>query len=408
MVPITLPMNVFDRFRYGLAFLLLVFLAGMLPAWTIYHNSVQTNNFAAVLQFLCFMLTFRESLPTAYKCCSLPDNFYLFVFIVTIVIIISASFFIDGGYDRFFFYIGSVLFFFSLVHFFRKMEHLFYILLWVKILSVLVACVLFFLFIMVSSDEIYSFVAIDPPIYRNIRHFNYDLMLAIGCLYLLLIRGRIGLLFFGLLFLCLSVASIWSGGRGQLLALFALFVLLFGSGFYRHAAFGTILIIFSAFLVYMSGETALIHGSLDRTIQSSSLDAVSSGRWDIWKTTWNAALEGGWLGYGADAFRYYDFEQSFVIQPHNSILQFFIEYGFLGLAASVFFFWWASFTCLKQVFSRSNNRLERGLASFVITMFGYSLVDGIFYHAIPFSFMIILGAFLFLKVGLRDSSVRSL
>lgn len=383
------------RYRHWLAFCVLAFIVAFLPLLTIRLNSPQTNSSVMLAQVLFFLLLFRESLAVFHQVLAWPGGILIRLLIILALCLVVLSFMVSGGDDRALYYLSSIFFFFALVHFFGESDKNFQSVLWLKVLSVMAVSIVFGADIILGGEDYYSNVIFDPPVYRNIRHYNYDLMMASGALYVLLLSRCIGFRTFSLLFAILSVFSVWTGGRGQLLSLLALVVLVLLSRCYREAAVGLCLLALAFFVVLISGESQLLLGQIDRTFDSAAMDKVSSGRLSLWLDTWNEALKGGWIGHGADSFRNFDIGPGFIVHPHNAFLQFFFEYGFVGLILSICFFVWSGLFCFKVIFISSSSGVSKGGASLMLSLYGYGLLDGIFYHAIPFSFVIVLGAVFF-------------
>src|SRR5690606_10923234 len=113
----------------------------------------------------------------------------------------------------------------------------------------------------------------------------------------------------------------------------------------RLASVAVLSIIAAYFMVLFSGETEFLSRQLDRTVDSGNLNGISSGRLSIWERAIEEAMTGGWFGHGADSFQ--KFDTTFIVHPHNAIVQFLFEYGFWGLLLCIVFFAWTTVICLK-------------------------------------------------------------
>jgi O-antigen ligase len=69
--------------------------------------------------------------------------------------------------------------------------------------------------------------------------------------------------------------------------------------------------------------------AFSRTVQATSVEAVSSERSKFWAVVWQHVGQSPWTGHGADAYRFIHPKQN-GSQPHNLILQWLLEYGVLG------------------------------------------------------------------------------
>lgn len=253
----------------------------------------------------------------------------------------------------------------------------------------------------VSSREIF----LHPPIYRHLRHFNYDLAIVAAMIGgLMLPRFRYFKWLIVLSFFVLGYFSFWSGGRGQVVALLVVVVSL-SLGVTRErlhelsfpiqaiSAF-----LFGALLVVLTGQTDLAFGALDRSSREG-LNAVSSGRLAIWMGTLSTSSEtvvGALFGHGPESFvRLAVFKQfnHYITHPHNTVIQWVFEYGVVGAAAVMTIYFNLAKRCVWPALF-SANKLERLSSAAVIGMTVFSLFDGIYYHAAPLLFMTLIWAYL--------------
>ncbi|MBK1885416.1 O-antigen ligase family protein [Marinobacter sp. DY40_1A1] len=328
-------------------------------------------------------------------------NALLSFFILSFVFVILVSSVLNRTLSSSVAYLSHILFFFTAVFFLSACSENYARLLRWKILSVFSVCIIFFVFRFLDKVEFYETVFRYPPIYRHLRHLNYDLMLAVGACFFLLCSGRIRELSFYSLVSLFVLISLWSGGRGQLLAFVVFLVLLSVTGGGRESLVTLIIAVLMTFLIWVSGDSRFMLGQLERTLYFTNINGVSSGRLNIWKDTWLEIMSGGWFGHGADQFRiFYD---SWIVHPHNAALQFMFEYGVAGLLLFVSFILWTASVCLKSVFASRLKGDVAVTAALILAMYAYSMVDGIFYHAIPFSFMVLLSAGLFVKLSKKKA-----
>jgi O-antigen ligase len=64
----------------------------------------------------------------------------------------------------------------------------------------------------------------------------------------------------------------------------------------------------------------------------------SSGRVDMWRESMQAGLQHFWLGVGPEAFKGNPLIPNWghYTNPHNGLLQVFLEFGFVGLCLFIF------------------------------------------------------------------------
>tara|TARA_B100002003_G_scaffold247267_1_gene278491 strand:- start:2114 stop:3331 length:1218 start_codon:yes stop_codon:yes gene_type:complete len=383
-----------SEWRNYTASTILFFIFALAPLVTIFKSSSDTNFILALVQFLFFVIFIPESFKFLIdRVLGFKENYAFIAFITSFLVLILFSAALNGGLMRSFFYFSNALFFISLVAFFSNTPDCFWKVLGWKVVSVFAVCLIFLLFRVLDRDVFYISVFKDPPVYRHLRHLNYDLMIALGASLLLLEKQKLRLSGFLLLVSVFAVFSLWTGGRGQLVSLAIFIALCF---FYVRIKISfCIFIIFlvSFLLIWVSGETEFMFGQIEKTFEFSSINSISTGRWQIWQVTFIEAVRGGWAGLGADQFK--EFYSGFIVHPHNSVLQFFFEYGFLGVLLTLAFLVWSGAKCLLIVFDSEQETNLRIMASFILSMYAFSLVDGIFYHAIPFSFMVFIAAGIF-------------
>lgn len=256
---------------------------------------------------------------------------------------------------------------------------------------------------LLQDPQQYNWVGMMPH-FTNIRHFGYYTTAALlfssfgislyatdplrsgkWC-YLLFIMQIIA---FGFLF--------WSGSRGSMLGVAAG---LFWMGFclkewHARLRFGLFTTCFFLAGLYGSSFFYVDHGSLglwhalDRTSDAGTLQALFSGRTVLWEIAWNSVHppEGSLLfGYGPDRLRLHPDMLGYV-QAHNVFFQMLSETGLLGLvlfSILLSFVYTSFFRCRKRDTGALQPYLLQCTGQSVwIGFFPLSLIDGVFYHALP-------------------------
>lgn len=242
-----------------------------------------------------------------------------------------------------------------------------------------------------------------PTIYRNIRHFNYDqvLVVTLTILYAACLDRRwarfacLGILAF------MSFLLAWSGGRAAILTIVAFLVLtlLFRIMPMRYFLTCILALVAGALLAVATGYADLLFGQLQRTAQAG--DMATSGRLSVWADSIGVWL-GSWdtvlFGLGPDAMRLHvraliGFPP--IIQAHNSVVQVLLEFGLIGFGFFVALLAVIGRRVVRVLLDRSAPVEARAVAAILTAMFGYTLLDGILYHAIPLVFVMLLTAYLF-------------
>lgn len=122
-----------------------------------------------------------------------------------------------------------------------------------------------------------------------------------------------------------------------------------------------------------------------RTAQATGLDSVSSDRTRFWSVTFDHALTSPWIGHGADNYLYIQPKQN-GNQPHNALLQWFLEYGLFGAMPIVLLLLRGilGFFTSRPLPDMQVRPFQSWAAASLVGALVYSLFDGVFYHMIVF------------------------
>lgn len=115
-------------------------------------------------------------------------------------------------------------------------------------------------------------------------------------------------------------------------------------------------------------------------VGGADMSELSSNRVDIWRETISLILNRPYAGYGGLQFQHIvESSQGLLKHPHNSVLQFILDWGILGGIAMVLLF---SAILLGLVISRARQCDLSPLAFMVgCTMLVFSLIDGILFYS---------------------------
>jgi O-antigen ligase len=227
------------------------------------------------------------------------------------------------------------------------------------------------------------------PIYGSVRLFGAHQFAGCAACLALLSRPPARYLPLGLLVIASIIVFtglFWSGSRAPLVGLAVLASIWFWRGSREERL--SLLRWMPALIVISLGCASLLNTSyvgmgwssaITRTVQATGIEQVSSDRSRFWSETWRYALESPWIGHGADGYRFITPAQN-GSQPHNMLLQWFLEYGLLGfipLALLLMRELRGLFAPPVQVFQRWSGAALAGASA-------YGLLEGIFYHAAAF------------------------
>lgn len=243
----------------------------------------------------------------------------------------------------------------------------------------------------------------NPPVHIHVRTMKYEMALIV-CLsiyYATISKAKITRFFWSLAFLAFGYLTVWSAGRGAMLtvSIFVSLVLAF-----RIVSWRSVLYWFSTFLA--GGALVLLSGKVDfllrRTRQiSAEPNSVTAGRWEIWRDSihvWWTDPVTVVFGAGPDAFRSIIKPQidisSGIIQPHNFVLQIIFEFGIIGLVCFLLMMVPVGRRAAFFLYSHDVPTLKRVVAATLVSGVVFSMVDGLFYHALSLTFMGFLFAFI--------------
>ncbi len=180
---------------------------------------------------------------------------------------------------------------------------------------------------------------------------------------------------------------LWSGGRGGAFALLAsvifaaFFIPMFLSKMWKFVLSTTIVGgSLSLFLPIPSNDYGLL-SRIDRTVNSGSLNEISSGRLTVWSDAYSLFLDRPIFGHGVAQYRHITTQVELIKleQVHNIILESLVAFGLVGTVALAFL--------LGKIWVSAAIRLHRGASLSTLPMFliatsllVHGLVSGTYYH----------------------------
>ncbi len=233
-----------------------------------------------------------------------------------------------------------------------------------------------------------------PPYFSNIRSFSFYCTAALVLSLSLFPAGAKNKVCLVLLFLFLSVCwgfQFWSGGRGGMVSAVIGICVVFCYIQKSRKAF--IFILFAAIVTgfICSGffeVESYSQGGINSILRSSN--RFLSGRLFLWETALARCSGSLFFGLGPDAFRFFPEFRFNCIQPHNALIQFLLDWGVVGA------FFYITMHLLLIYKGATGIRKEQDLVlkgikvsalALVTAFLFYAIVDGVFYHAIPMTFM---------------------
>lgn len=257
------------------------------------------------------------------------------------------------------------------------------------------------------------------PIYRNVRHLNYDVALLLVVLshLLLVVRSRVAATGLMALIGVLGWFAVWSGGRAQLVALAVVAVVLVATGAVRWSDPRARLVPAGLGLgvlgVGVGGGSTMLASQVERTITDDP-GRLTSGRVNLWQESL-AHLDGPaalLFGRGPDAFDRLRLgppsvlgADQRIVQPHNAAVQWLLEFGVLGTVLILAVCSWLLVRAVRTAADRGAAPERRIAAAMLIGLFAYAQFDGLFYHVVPFTLAALLAAMVLFPFEEADGDV---
>jgi O-antigen ligase len=230
------------------------------------------------------------------------------------------------------------------------------------------------------------------PYHSNIRHLGYHGMIAASCgLVIGMWGGRLRLLGYAVVLFSLF-GLIYFGSRGAVMG----WVIsgIFAAIAFRRIGMGLLTIALLLMLsMYLSHEAGIIwkvspfDGNVVQRFGSAESVVGSDGRLGIWKMALEAIAKQPLLGYGPDGYVTSRCCPSAYVQVHNFVLQILLESGIAGLFCIGLLMWSTLSSPLRSMVAAwKSGTLPHGvaaMASILVGIFAFSMVDGLIYHVVP-------------------------
>jgi hypothetical protein len=260
---------------------------------------------------------------------------------------------------------------------------------------------------LMHSESSISLVG-DLPFYSNIRHLGYHVAASLIFAVLLFVRASTNFMriLYGL-WLCTTVAFLlWSGSRGPVVGLFlsGILLLLVIPSFRKRnaicllAAFSTLV-----FLMLIFNLDFLGYGMINRTLAANDFNSLLAGRVNLWSGVLQS-IDNWFVGIGGDNFNLLKAAGGFA-QAHNVVIQAILDWGIIG---AIVFLLFPSISVVKAITGirslKVPNHVMNASLSLIIMYLFLSLVDGVFYHGIPFMLFVVSVALVF---SFREDSISN-
>lgn len=238
---------------------------------------------------------------------------------------------------------------------------------------------------------------LDPPFNSFIRHSGFQAAAALSFFLVLFVsknKYRLAETINFLILITIWSFLFWTGGRGILLSVFG--SILFCLFWLKSRKITTNNFIFKVFIAIILGLLIAeifsifhwngIFSALKRFTDAESIKQFTSSRNEIWPEAWAHFQRSILFGYGSQAYYFLPSKFKGMVQPHNVILQFLLEWGIIGTGLFLYLLirgfisgLISSFTIEKS--KADLNKLAAGLC--IVTLGLNGLTDGTFFHPQP-------------------------
>lgn len=241
----------------------------------------------------------------------------------------------------------------------------------------------------------------DLPFYSNIRHLGYHAAAAIifSAFIFLACRNRLLKLTLGLWVLASILILMWSGSRASILALVlsALTLILFSPKLRNPTWVAAVsCVITLIFLIFVFKVEVAGYGIVKRTLAATNLNAFLGGRVELWLHSMQG-IDSLFWGIGGDNFILLPAAGQ-LAQAHNVIVQAILDWGLIGAFLFLAMLSLVIIGAIKKAISLNNKANVQLPAIFLLIAYSFlSMVDGIFYHGVPFMLFSVSAALAFSK-----------
>ncbi len=259
-----------------------------------------------------------------------------------------------------------------------------------------VCIIVYGLILKTTSTPLWS----DLPFYSNIRHLGYHVTASLIFAVLIFTRSSntpikitLGLwVFVAIAFL------LWSGSRGPIAALFltGITLLLIVPNFRtRIVTFTISFSVILLFVMFVFKIEFMGYGLVNRTLSSNTIDSLLAGRVKVWSGALQS-VENWLLGIGGDNFILLK-AAGHLAQAHNVIIQAILDWGLIGamMFSALLSMIIISAILIARSVKGENHTIVIACLGLLLTYILLSMVDGVFYHGVPFMLFVVSAALMF-------------
>lgn len=223
------------------------------------------------------------------------------------------------------------------------------------------------------------------PIFTNVRHTAHFSTPALGlAIFVASSRdvGRMFRLLAGIMAVILWAYLEYTGSRGAIFALLgaalvaAIFLPLRPVAALTITGFVTFAIAMALMVAVPPAECGSF-GLFNRMQTSFETGEVTTGRFDVWRASWDLIVARPLFGYGEIHLE--DVTDFTIAQAHNTILQAFLTWGFVG--GTLFLGLIAEFLLRSMMLARTRPWQAWPILFALLSAFAYGMIDGTLHHS---------------------------
>ncbi len=234
----------------------------------------------------------------------------------------------------------------------------------------------------------------DMPGFNNLRHTGYIFApaLALGLGHLAAWPQKSPRVHMVLLFINTTI-MLWLGSRGPVLGIifgFTVCVIFFPEMrkflFLARSAIAVGSGMLASVILPIPDKSSF--GAIQRFWLKGTGDQMTSGRTDLWQESLELLSNKPLFGYGAHQYQFVsDYAMGMLKHPHQSVLQFFFDWGLVGGGMFLCLFAVLLFKAFFNSDCLPTTKLVSALM--VSTLIGFSFVDGVFFYPITIAITVV-------------------
>jgi O-antigen ligase len=244
---------------------------------------------------------------------------------------------------------------------------------------------------------------LNPPLNSNIRHTGYQALAAISFFTFFILRPsveRVVNMRHVAVMSILVAFLFWMGGRGSILSFLIMasvvcWVLVIKGYKLKFYVVSLLISVVAGFLLAelfsvfsWNGIVNMISKMFEKT--AGLVSGQPSMRIRIWLSTIESFMGSPAFGLGSQGYYFMENRIGWFVHPHNSLLQFLIEWGVIGTLLFLALIFKALFFGFRNLLTLQKSPLLQHVitaGAVIISLSAHSVVDGTYFHSQPLVYL---------------------